>query len=537
MLNRAVALHRAGDRDSAAASYRAVLARAPEEPNAQHLLGVLLGETGAPLEGLALLREARARSPDVAAIAYNEANLLLRLDRPEEALASLDIAVALQPDFLPALLHRAKALMVLDRPAEALEAAETGLTMAPLELGLHLVRGAALQALGDVLQSLASFDAALALAPDDPEVHATRAGALYDQGNLPAAVSGYADALARDPDHVFSLYNLARVLQETGDPASALLLYDRAVAIDPGHAASVWNRQMCRLLMGDLSRWPRQWGAGLGAPRRALAMPRWEGDALTGRRILLHIDQGLGDTLQLCRFVPDVVAQAAHVVLEVQAPLVRLLRRSFRATVIAQGDWHVPVDCHSNIMDLPGLFGISTDSIPAAIPYLHATRAAWQARLAALPGRRVGLVWAGGRRADPRNAAMDRRRSLPAAMLAPLAAVPGVTLISLQKGPPAAQGSDIPGLVDWTDDLTDFADTADLVAGLDLVISVDTAVAHLAGGLGVPVWLLNRFDTCWRWGLGRDDSAWYPTLRQFRQTELGNWGGVVDKVSKALGGK
>jgi tetratricopeptide (TPR) repeat protein len=429
-----------------------------------------------------------------------------------------------------AWLNRAKALMALDRAAAARDSAETGLALAPLEVGLHLVRGQAMQALGDREAALMCFEAALALAPGDPEVHAMRAGVLYDQGDLAGALSGYQDALLCDPDHVFTLYNLARVRQETGDPVVALPLYDRAVALDPGHAPSLWNRQMCRLLMGDFSQWPRPWGGELRAP----AVPRWEGEPLAGRRILLHIDQGLGDTLQFCRFVTRVAAQAGLVVLEVQPALVRLMRRSFGVTVIAQGDWHVPVDCHANIMELPGIFGISGDCVPADVPYLVAARETWQERLGQLPGRRVGLVWAGGLRDDPRNARLDRRRSLPAAALAPLAEVPGVTLVSLQKGKPADQAGDIPGLVDWTGALQDFADTADLVAGLDLVISVDTSVAHLAGALGVPVWLLNRFDSCWRWGLGREDCAWYPSLRQFRQTEMGNWKQVIEKVKEVL---
>ncbi len=535
LLNHAVARHRAGARAEAAAAYRAVLAQAPEEPNALHLLGLLLCEDGAAEAGLALIGRARERHPTVAAIAFNLGNVLLKLERPAAALAEYDAAVALDPGFASAWRHRAQALLALDRAAEALPSAEAGLALAPHDAGLHVQRGLALQALGETAAALASLDAALALAPDDPEVHAQRAAVLFDQGAWPQALAGFEAALDLQPDHVFTLYNLARAHQELGRPQQALPYYDRALQAAPGHAPSAWNRQMCHLLMGDYRHWPDQWGEPLRTPRRTMAMPRWSGDSLAGRRILLHIDHGLGDTLQVCRFVPRVIESAAQVVLEVQAPLVRLLRRSFPATVIAQGDWHAPVHCHRNLMDLPGLFGVTLGTLPGRIPYLRAEPAAWRERLAGLPGRRIGLVWAGAaREGDIRNLRMDRRRSMPAHTLAPLAGMAGIHLISLQKGPPAGQAGAIPGLIDWTGALQDFADTADLVAGLDLVISVDTSTAHLAGALGVPVWLLNRFDPCWRWGLERDDSPWYPNLRQFRQTRPGDWDSVIGRVIQAL---
>jgi hypothetical protein len=188
-------------------------------------------------------------------------------------------------------------------------------------------------------------------------------------------------------------------------------------------------------------------------------------------------------------------------------------------------------------MSLPLAFGTRLAGIPAAIPYLRpepADAARWQARLAALPGRRVGLCWAGNRAlADLRANPVDRRHSLPAGALAPLAGVPGVSFISLQKGDAPPPGLALHG---WTAELHDFADTAALIAGLDLVISVDTAVAHLAGALGRPVWLLNRHDSEWRWLLGRDDSPWYPSLRQFRQPAYGDWGGVIGAVAARLRG-
>ena len=535
-LHHAVALHQSGVRDQAAAAYRDVLALAPDEPNALHLLGLLLCEDGAPDQGLSLIGRARALHPDVAPIAFNHGNVLMKLDRADEAVAEYQAALRLAPEDVAAWHNLARALLEIDRTEEALDAAEAGLALEPLMPGLHVAHGLALQRLDQPEAALLSLAAAQALAPADPEVHAQRACVLYAQGDWPATLNSFAAALALNPDHVFTLYNLARVHHEMGDPQTALQIYDRAAVADPGHAPTLWNRQMCRLLAGDYSRWPQRWSIDPNAPSRPFVMPKWDGTSLAGRRILLHVAQGLGDTLQFCRFVEQIAAEADQVVLEVQPPLVRLMRRSFDVQIIAQAEPHRPVDWHCDLVELPGLIGLTWDSIPARIPYLKADPSPWRARLNALPGRKIGLVWAGAARLGQRaNTRVDRRRSMTAARLAPLSHVPGLHLISLQKGPPADQAGDIPGLIDWTDELDDFADTADLVAGLDLVISVDTSTAHVAAALGVPVWLLNRFDTCWRWGLGRDDSPWYPGLRQFRQAAPGDWGGVIARVIAALG--
>ncbi|HEV8680262.1 MAG TPA: glycosyltransferase family 9 protein, partial [Stellaceae bacterium] len=241
------------------------------------------------------------------------------------------------------------------------------------------------------------------------------------------------------------------------------------------------------------------------------------------------------------RYVPPIAA-GARVILEVQASLVRLLSRlPGSIEVIARGDRLPPFDLRCPLLSLPRAVRTRLDTIPAATPYLAADQALvadWRQRLAGLDGLRVGLVWAGSQRQNQLElAAIDRRRSITLAAMAPLGGVPGICLISLQKGEPAAQSANPPpGMVlhDFTADLHDFADTAALVANLDLVISVDTAVAHLAGALAKPVWLLNRFDSDWRWLLDRDDSPWYPQLRQFRQVRLGDWDSVMAEAREAL---
>lgn len=262
---------------------------------------------------------------------------------------------------------------------------------------------------------------------------------------------------------------------------------------------------------------------------------------LAGRTLLVHAEQGFGDTLQFCRYLTLLPAEA-RVLVAVQAPLIRLLRTLPRAvTLLHQGDVLPAIDLHCPLMSLPLAVGTTLETIPAAVPYLSAEPeavAAWRRRLAPLPGWRVGLCWAGDPRPHlPGAHAVDRRRSLSLAAFAPLASVPGVTFVSLQKGPPAAQAvAPPPGLTlhDWTGELEDFADTAALVAALDLVITADTSVAHLAGALGKKVWILNRFDACWRWLMERTDSPWYPTARLFTQTVPGDWDSVIAAVTQAL---
>jgi len=276
---------------------------------------------------------------------------------------------------------------------------------------------------------------------------------------------------------------------------------------------------------------------------RLPAESRWKGETeIAGKTILLLAEQGFGDVLQFCRYAPLVADLGAKVILAVPGTLSRLMG-TLRGVdrVLSQDDAVPEYDLHCPLMSLPLVFGTAETTIPAAVPYLPAEPEAvehWRNVIpAAMPGRlRIGLVWAGGRRPDqPHAMAIDQRRSMHLAAMAPLGAIPGCVFVSLQFGGPARQARGAPfPLIDVTARLTDFADTAALVEALDLIITVDTAVAHLAGALARPVWLLSRFDACWRWGRDRDDSRWYPTMRLFRQTEPGDWAGVMARVAAAL---
>ena len=431
------------------------------------------------------------------------------------------------------------ALHAIGQSTQALASADEALLLAADHVAALHLRGVILMQRGRPAEAWIAFEKAASLHAGDAELWARGAFALHHLGRFADAVH-YADrALAITPDHLnarishgISSYFLRRFAAALEDFAAAQLLH-------PDDAGVRYNAALVHLAMGDFATgWAEYEARWVMAERRADSVcarsPQWRGQA--GGTVLLWSEQGLGDTLQFCRYA-ILVARRSNVILQVPQSLLRLLSDlpGVSATIV-EGTEPPPHDWQSSLMSLPHWFGTVVDCIPADGPYLHADAdavARWSARLSRSPGGlRVGLVWAGNPRLGDISAnAIDRRRSIPLADLAPLAGVPGVTLVSLQKSAPTPLEFSI---MDWTDDLTDFADTAALVMALDLVIAVDTAVAHLAGALGRPVWILNRYDACWRWLDGRDDSPWYPTARLFRQTSPGDWADVIARVASAL---
>ena len=388
---------------------------------------------------------------------------------------------------------------------------------------------------------------ALAEESDDAHAHYNLATALMRCDRWDQAEPAFRRTLALDPAHVPGLVNLAFFGARFGQLEAAETLGRRALRLQPEHREAHGNLAMVLLRAGRLAEGWREYEWRDGLTR--LPGPAWRGEEVAGKVVLLYAEQGLGDSLQFMRYAPLVAARGARVVLRVQRPLIRLAASLVRLpgagaiTVVADDQPPPPHDLACPLMSLPGLFATDLATIPAEIPYLWPDAGEaeeWRRRLAGPPGLLVGLAWAGDPRPDnPRAAAIDRRRSLRLADFAPLAAVPGVSLVSLQKGAPAEQlRTPPPGLAvrDVMGEIGDFAGTAALAAGLDLVIAVDTSVAHLAGALGKPVWVLSRHDGCWRWLLERDDSPWYPTLRLYRQTRPGAWAEVIARVAADLAG-
>ena len=535
--------------DDALAAYDRLIALRPDDVEAHNNRGAALLRLARAADALASFHAALALQPGLAEAWSNRGNALLALGRREEALASYDHALALRPTLAEAVLNRAEALEQLDRAEEALAGYDQAIALSPGLVQAHYNRGNLLQSLDRPEEAIASFDAALALAPAHAAAACNRATALRAFGRLNEALAGYERALAHSPTMVQALVNRASLLAMHGQHQEALAGFARARKIFPDNADAHWNEALCRLAMGDFAGGWREheWRWRTGALRRAqrtYPQPLWLGEtSLSGRTIFVHGEQGHGDVLQFCRLVPLVAALGARVVLEVPYTLARLIRTMpGPQRVIAHNEAPPDFDVHCPLLSLPLALGLTLETIPGQVPYLWPDpdqERAWGIRLAALPGLRVGLAWSGNPRpADPAANAIDRRRSMRLAQFAPLGGVAGVSFVSLQKGHRAAEAKAPPAgltLADWTEELWDFADTAALIAGLDLVISVDTSVVHLAGALGKPVWVLNRYDACWRWLFGRTDSPWYPTARLFRQRVYGEWDSVIEEVVAALG--
>ncbi|HTC11434.1 MAG TPA: tetratricopeptide repeat-containing glycosyltransferase family protein [Acetobacteraceae bacterium] len=532
----------------AVVSYDRLLALQPDDVGAHANRGAALLRLSRAAEALASCDAALARQPALAEVHSNRGNALLLLGRRADAVAAYDQALTLNSALAVTAMNRGGALEQLGRLAEALESYDKAIRLDPDLVQAHYNRGNLLQAMDRPAEAVGAFDTALARNPTHAAAACNRATALRALGQLDAAAAGYDAALARDPTMVQALVNRGSLMVMHGQHAEALAMYDKAKAIFAYSADAHWNEALCRLAMGDFAGGWRghewRWRTDpLRLAERVYPQPLWLGEtSLAGRTIFAYGEQGHGDVLQFCRLVPTLSDLGADVVLEVPYAMARLIRTMpGRQRVIGHNEPPPAFDLHCPLMSLPLALGLTLETIPATTPYLSADpdqARAWAIRLASLPGLRVGLVWAGNPRAnDPAANAIDRRRSMPLAKLAPLGAVPGVSFVSLQKGPPAEQARTPPpgfALTDWTEELWDFADTAAVIAGLDLVISVDTSVVHLAGALGKPVWVLNRYDACWRWLHGRTDSPWYPTARLFRQRVYGEWDGVIEQVVTAL---
>ncbi len=493
-------LHGAGRLQEAEQIYRQVLAAAPTHADSLHMLGVLALQCG----------------------------------QPDAALGCIDQAIALRPQGAMYHVNRAAALLALRQLDAALTACQEAMRHKRNLAEAHQLMGHVLSDLGRPDEAIAAYREALRLKPDLPDGHNDLALALREANRLQEAEEALSIAVRRTPNDLAPAGNLAGILKDAGKLSAAEALYRDILRRHPQDATAHMNLGVALLTAGSFAEGWREWEwrfRAEPATQRAFTQPRWQGEPLAGRTLLVYAEQGMGDMLQFCRFLPQ-AAHGGRIVLEVHPPLVRLLRQiSGVAQVTALGDPLPRFDVQCPMLSLPHLLGLASEAdIPCETPYLRADPELverWRRRVADIDGLHVGLVWAG----NPERMRMDRRRSVTFERLAPLRDIPGVTLISLQKGGASAPSGT---LLDWTDELGDFADTAALVECLDLVIGVDTAVVHLAGAMAKPVWLLNRFDTCWRWLRDRDDSPWYPSLRQFRQPAPGDWDDVMRRVREAL---
>lgn len=506
--NRAVSSYKAGRLGDAEQLCQQILSAQPGHFDAAHVLAVVQAARGRHDLALASYDCALALRPQQPDVLNNRGSTLLALGRVDDAIASYDRALAARAEFPEAWCNR----------------------------------GSALEKLGRWDDAMTSYDRALALRPDYADARYNRGNVMKALGRHADALADYDRAIALQPRHADAHNNRGQVLKEMLRYDDALASYDAALAIQPQHVMARCNAAALRLLTGDFDRgwtdYEWRWKKpSVVRTNRNFRQPLWLGaEQITGRTILLHGEQGLGDTIQFSRYVPLVAARGARVILEVQKPL-QALMAGFAAgvKVVARGDALPAFDVHCPLMSLPLAFGTRLETIPAAPAYLHAPAerlTKWQTRLAPARRPRVGLTWSG----NPAHE-RDSERSIPLRALLPLLDA-DATFVSLQKDmrpDDAAVLRERGDILDAGGELADFSDTAALISQLDLVISVDTSVAHLAGALGRPVWILLTQMPDFRWLLDRADSPWYPSVRLFRQDDDRSWDGVIARVRAVLG--
>jgi tetratricopeptide (TPR) repeat protein len=476
----------------------------------------------------------------------HRAGPLLALSRHAEALTSCERALALNPRHAVAHYNRAVVLTGLGRAAEAVASYDSAIALNPGYIDALLNRSNLQEKLGRPADAMASADRIIALKPDHGSAWNNRGNALFRLGRHEEAIASYERALALIPNYGECYYNFGNALVELLRVAEAVPYYEKALALRTDHPDIPFNEGLARLLLGDLKRGLVRYEGRFvkteqAPPKRKFKAPFWEGGDLVGKTILLHSEQGHGDTIQFVRYAPLIARAGAKVLLEVQEKLKPLLAGVEGVAAVFGRDEHgrsepLPhFDCHQYLISVARVSGTELHTIPAEIPYVRAPADrldAWRKRLPPRGGLRVGLTWAGNAQVKT-----DARRSIGLPALTALADVPGVQFVSLHREVRAEHAQALrafAGMIQFGGELRDFADTAAVISELDLVISSDTAVAHLAGAMGKPLWLLLMFSPDWRWLLERQDSPWYPTAKLYRQTRIGDWPGVVERVRADL---
>jgi tetratricopeptide (TPR) repeat protein len=500
-----VRLHGAGRLAEAEQVYRQIIAANPGHADSFHMLGVIASQCG----------------------------------QPEAAVACIDRAIALQPSAALYHVNRASALLALGRLDDAVDGCQAALRLKRNCAEAYQVLGHALSDQGHPEDAVAAYREALRHKPDLPDLYNNLGLALRQADQPEAAAEALREAVRRAPADAQALGNLAGVLKELAQPSDSEAGYRRALQLRPDDAALHLNLGVVLLLAGRLAEgWEEyEWRFRAGAAKLPPCdQPQWNGETLAGRTLLVRAEQGLGDTIQFCRHVP-LVAADGRLIFEVQPGLKRLMScLPGVAQLVTVGEMLPRFDLHCPLLSLPRLLG----NAGMQVPYLTVEPdhvSAWRERLGT-GGYRIGIAWQG----NPTSAA-ERGRSVPLHHFTPLAQVPGVRLISLQKQHGLEQLHAVPAELrietlgeDFDAGPDAFIDTAALMQSLDLVITSDTSVAHLAGALGRPVWVALKHVPDWRWLLEGDGMAWYPTMRLFRQTERGDWQGVFARIAERLAG-
>lgn len=571
-------LDKLGRSDEALKHYELAAKSEPESATTQYAFGLALARQNAFDQAESVFQRCLTLDADNADASFQRARSLQALDRHDDAIEQYEDTLARQPDRAEAHVNLSAVYRSLGEFEKAVEQCERALDIQPnsvsalnnlglalCDLGQHATAatflksarlaepdnpitvhnlGVTLHACGALSESEQCLRRALALRPDWPDAIRSLGNLYRETGRLSDAAALYRNAIQRHPDDFRILGNLGLVLLNMNQPHEAIATYEKAVALRPSHAGLRTSLGIAQLLIGDFENgwlnYEARWESDGSAPaKRSFPTARWDGRPLTdaaGRPgpLLVHAEQGYGDTLHFCRYIPMLAAENVPVIFECQMPLVELMNSlgdiddRLDLTVVPRDTTLPATGAHIPLLSLPAHFETNIETIPADVPYLNAPAAVaetWARRLAG-DGPAVGLVWAGN--AERQD---DWMRSCPPAAMAPLLEIDGVRFFSLQKdGPPP----DDPAVESLGPELADFSATAAAIEALDLVISVDTAVAHLAGALGKPVWVILGASADWRYMLDRQDSPWYPTMRLFRSPELGNWSKVADQLADAL---
>ena len=539
-----------GKYEEAFAAYQQAVSVKPDYAEAYHNMAVALQSQSQYAAAVEKCEQAVSIKPDYAE-AYNTMGFSLeKQEQYTEAVENYKKAIQFKSDFVEAYNHLGVVLNAQNRSAEAILNYKQALRLDPNYAEVYNNLGIALKDQEQFAEAIANFEQAIRLEPDFAEAYYNLANSLRDEAQSNGAIENYRQAVQLKPDFAEAYNHLGSVLNAKGKYAKviendkAIENYRRALQIKPDCAEAHWNLSIALLRIGRFTEGWKEYEWRLNPSLKVTVYPhsyetpRWDGSCFKGKRLIVHCEQGLGDTLHFVRYLPMVKARGGTVILEVRKPLYRLLQSFPGIDELVEASFDnkpaIKFDYHVSLMDLPKIFETTLETIPAEVPYIHAcpTKSEyWRKKLTGADFK-VGVVWAG----SPTHG-NDRYRSCTLKHFAPLTEVDGVRLYGLQKGEAAAQAEELADEMAITNigtEFEDFTDTAAAIENLDMVISVDTSVLHLAGAMGKPAWALLPFSPDWRWMLDRQDSPWYPTMKLFRQKKWGQWEPVVQDVAKEL---
>jgi len=536
----AIKHHRAGNLQQAEDLYKKILKKQPENVDVLHMLGVVYSDLGNYELAIKHIKKALHYNPTNYHAYYNLGNAFRDNRQPEEAIESYQKTIQLNPYFVDAYYNLGILLQDSGFLEEAILQYRKALKLNPNFYNSYYNLGNVLRGKGLLDEAMVCYQKVIQLNPEFAGAHCNLGNVLHEKGKLDEAITHYQKALQLNQNLAEVYNNLGNVLHDSGHFEKALTCYQKAIQLNPDLADAHWNIALIHLLTGNFREgWKGyEWRWKLKDPiQRVFAQPLWDGSDIEGRTILLYAEQGFGDAIQFIRYAPLIAQRGAQVIVECHKELASLIRNVEGVQeIFVFGEQLPKFDVHCPLLSLPLVFDTTLETIPAKVPYISAdstTVRKWEDRLKHDNAElKIGLLWAG----NPKLKG-NIFRSFSLETFSPLAQLDNITFYSLQKGEASEQAKNPPEgmrLIDYTDEIHDFSDTAALIENLDLVISADTAVAHLAGAMGKPVWTMIPFAPDWRWLLNREDSPWYPTMRLFRQPSLGDWESLMNRILEEL---